>query len=184
MALIDFSKHKKVQELRSHEVKALYAEHHQQLVQFIKNKGLPEKEAEDVAQEAFVKLLDLDKPEVKSYIRAYLFKIAGNLAIDKLRRQSNSPIDSAVEQTSELLDKQHWSSVTPERQQHSTQLLQKVEQCIKDLPPTCQQAFIRYKIKGDSYQSIAQSMGVSESMVRKHVLRAVRHCFSELKDLL
>jgi RNA polymerase sigma-70 factor (ECF subfamily) len=164
-------------EQRVAEVKELYQEHHQHLIHRVMLKGLGRREAEDVVQEAFVKLLGLDNDDISSYIKAYLYRIALNLAIDKVRHNARSPEDEGIEQ------EQFYNDVTsPERQHESQQLLAKMTHSIKALPLKCRQSFILYKLKGMSYMDIAITMQISESMVRKYVLRAVRHCFDELKS--
>ncbi|WP_343818168.1 RNA polymerase sigma factor [Colwellia asteriadis] len=164
-------------EQRVAEVKALYQNHHQNLMQRVMAKGLGKREAEEVVQEAFVRLLGLDNKDISNYIQAYLYRIAFNLAIDKMRHNARSPEDEGIEQ--ELF----YNDVTsPERKNESLQLLEKMTLSIKSLPLKCRQAFILYKIKGLSYTEIATQMNISESMVRKYVLRAVRHCFDELQS--
>ena len=164
-------------EKRVAQVKVLYQDHHQRLIHRVMAKGLAKREAEDVVQEAFVKLLGLDNQEISSYIQAYLYRIALNLAIDKLRSNARSPLESMPEQE-DYSDE----SASPERKNESQQLLHKMSESIKTLPLKCRQAFILYKIKGMSYADISSTLEVSESMVRKYVLRAVRHCFDELKS--
>lgn len=163
------------------EVSRLYKRHHQQLVRHIVAKGLPLREAEEVVQEAFVKLLGLDDIKVQSYIRAYLYKIATNLAIDKLRRAARSP--ECQEPGVEMLE--HASPVdSPEQSSHHQQLLGQLSSLLDDLQPKCRQAFLLYKVKGLDYDVIANQLGVSSSMVRKYVLQAVRYCYDKLQDQL
>lgn len=164
---------------RKQEVERLYLEHHQKLIHHIMGRGLPRREAEDVAHEAFVRLLGLEQSNVSHFIRAYLYKIATNLTIDKLRRRARSPVKEASDDE-ELLYQDPLSC--PEQKNQHQQLLDKISISIKQLPDKCQQAFILYKLKGQSYQEISEQMGVSQSMVRKYVLRAIRHCFEELKQ--
>jgi RNA polymerase sigma-70 factor (ECF subfamily) len=159
------------------QVKELYQEHHQRLIHRVMAKGLQQREAEDIVQEAFVRLLGLENDEINSYIKAYLYRIALNLAVDKLRYNARSPIQEMPEQE-QFTDE----STSPERKNESQQLLNKMVESIKTLPLKCRQAFILYKLKGMAYADIAVTLQVSESMVRKYVLRAVRHCFDELKS--
>jgi RNA polymerase sigma-70 factor (ECF subfamily) len=42
-------------------------------------------DAQEVAQEAYVRLLRLKQPEGISFQRALLFRIAGNLSVDRIR---------------------------------------------------------------------------------------------------
>lgn len=163
-------------EKRVAKVKELYQEHHKRLIHRVMAKGLQQREAEDVVQEAFVRLLGLEDDKINSYIQAYLYRIALNLAVDKLRYNARSPLQEMPEQEQFCDD-----STSPERKNESQQLLNKMVESIKSLPLKCRQAFILYKLKGMAYDEIATILQVSESMVRKYVLRAVRHCFEELK---
>ena len=56
-------------------------------------------EAEDVAQEAFLRLWRslAERPEVSASIGAWLFRVAHNLCIDQLRRRRSIPLDDIVE---------------------------------------------------------------------------------------
>jgi RNA polymerase sigma-70 factor (ECF subfamily) len=139
-------------EERVAQVKELYQNHHQQLIHRVMAKGLAKREAEDVVQEAFVKLLGLDNPDISSYIQAYLYRIALNLAIDKLRANARSPLESLPEQE-DFTDE----SASPERKNESQQLLRKMSESIKSLPLKCRQAFILYKLKGMAYADIAST---------------------------
>src|SRR5690606_36129501 len=47
-----------------------------------------EQEARDVAQEAYVRILELDQPDAVGFLRAYLFRTAANLAIDRARQRA------------------------------------------------------------------------------------------------
>ncbi|MBT1064592.1 RNA polymerase sigma factor [Bowmanella sp. Y26] len=179
MALIDSSSSASID--HNEEVSRLYKRHHQQLVRHIVAKGLPLREAEEVVQEAFVKLLGLDDQKVQSYIRAYLYKIATNLAIDKLRRAARSP--ECQEPGLELADAADPTD-SPEQSSHNQQLLRKLSVLLEDLQPKCRQAFLLYKVNGLDYDVIAGQLGVSPSMVRKYVLQAVRYCYDKLQDQL
>jgi RNA polymerase sigma-70 factor (ECF subfamily) len=165
-------------EKRALQVEALFQEHHQHLLNSIMAKGLVKTEAEDVVQEAYIKLLGIEDGKIDNYIKAYLYRIAINLAIDKLRRSARSPVQlggEPVELNNEI--------TSLERNQQNKQLLENIAESIKTLPLKCRQAFILYKVKGVSYAEIAEIMQVSESMIRKHVLTAVRHCYQNvMKD--
>src|SRR5262249_52558866 len=63
----------------------LFREHNDALVRFITGRLHSQQEAKEVAQEAYVRLLQLDLPGAVSYLRAFLFKTAANLAADRLR---------------------------------------------------------------------------------------------------
>src|SRR6266853_5963145 len=72
---------------RSALVLDLFRENNRALVSFLLTHLSNEQEAREVAQEAYVKLLQLDQPEAISFLRTYLFRTAANLAIDRIRRR-------------------------------------------------------------------------------------------------
>ncbi len=167
--------------LRRQQVEQLFLQQQQKLVRHIMAKGLDKREAEDVAQEAFVKLLGLEQTQVSNYVAAYLYKIATNLTIDKLRRKARSPFDDYAHDSEQASQP---SSANPEKSHHQQELLKEMEKSLASLPGKCRLAFLLYKIRGQSYEEIALTLQVSPSMVRKYVLRAVRHCYQQLQHEL
>jgi RNA polymerase sigma factor (sigma-70 family) len=103
-----------------------------------------------------------------------LYVTSRNIAIDRLRRLGRK-VSYEREQAWREAD-----VPTPERIVSDRQQLERVCKLIEDLPPKCQYAFISYKFHDMSYVEIAYKMGVTESMVRKYVLRAVAYCASSL----
>src|SRR5277367_2901345 len=63
----------------------LFESHNDALLRFLTCKLKSAQEAKEVAQEAYVRLLQLDSIEGISYLRALLFKTALNLAKDRLK---------------------------------------------------------------------------------------------------
>ncbi|MDM3869939.1 RNA polymerase sigma factor [Porticoccus sp. W117] len=159
----------------------LYTQHRVWMLRHVKKFGVSEEDAEEIVQEAFVRLLRLDEPDTHSYLRSYLQRIASNIAIDRYRRNQRSPeVPANPEDDSHIGVHQ----LSPDRIQQSREVLDELQKCLGSLSDKCRTAFTLYKIKGKGYPEIAEAMGVSESMVRKYVLQALRHCYSELKHLL
>jgi len=73
---------------RAEVIEQLFRQHNGKLVSFLSARLRSEAEAAEVAQEAYVRMLELDRPGRVSFQRAYLFKIAANLAVDRLRKRS------------------------------------------------------------------------------------------------
>src|ERR1700743_3922041 len=71
---------------RAEVVERLFREHNEALIRFLRGRVGSHNEALEVAQEAYVRLLSLDQPGAVSYLRAFLFQTANNLALDRLRR--------------------------------------------------------------------------------------------------
>jgi RNA polymerase sigma-70 factor (ECF subfamily) len=44
------------------------------------------------------------------------------------------------------------------------------------MPPKCREAFVMNQIQGLDAATIARRLGITDSMVRKYVVRALLHC--------
>lgn len=158
----------------SEQVRQLFQQHNHALVSFLSSRLNSAAEARDVAQEAYARLLQLQQPGTVSFLRAYLFRIAANLAVDRIRqrqvRERSSP-----EIFEELL--MHPSS---ERAVLAEQQLSAVIAALEELPGKCRTAFALHYFGERSLREIACTMGVSERMIQKYVARGLEHCRARL----
>jgi len=160
---------------------ALVEVYNEKLVRFLTPRLGDEQEARDVAQEAYVRLLGLDNEKIINHQRAYLFRIAANIAVDRLRAASRRAHMSAGAKQHDI---QMIASTEPSAEAAilSKEKLALLRHAIAELPPKCRYAFLQYRMHGQTYHEIAVYLSVSESMVRKYVLRATRHCKSQLES--
>ena len=127
-------------------------------------------EASEVAQEAYVKVLSLDHVEAVSYLRAFLFKTAANLATDRLRARSRrESIFQAGGREEAVFD------LSPERELDGQQTLQRLRDAIDELPPKCREAFLLYRLEELSTKEVAKRMGLQERMVWRYIARALEY---------
>src|SRR5882757_9445429 len=75
---------------RSALIERLFREHNEALVRFLALRLRSQQEAKEVAQGAYVRLLKLDQPGAVSFLRAFLFKTAANLAVDRIRHEQTA----------------------------------------------------------------------------------------------
>jgi len=160
---------------RSVLVERLFREHNDALIRFLMARTHSYQEAREVAQEAYVRLLSLDEPGAVSYLRAFLFKTAANIVIDRKRRD-----EAHVRATEQPLFQDLTDARTPERRVAGEQTLQRLQRLIAAMPPKCQQAFVLNEFYGEDFASIARQMKISERMVRKYVVRALTACRAAL----
>ena len=158
-------------------VARVYREHNEALLRYLDVKLSSPQDAQDVAQEAFVRMLRLDEPEAISHLQAFLFKIAKNIAIDRLRQRARCP-EAPCDQDG--YNNHACGTPAPDAIFSSRQELQSIRRIIGELPAKCRKAFLLYKFEGQEYREIAAQMNLSESMVRKYVLRAVAYCKQRL----
>jgi RNA polymerase sigma factor (sigma-70 family) len=153
---------------RASTISRLFREHNRTLVGFLRARLHDEQEAREIAQEAYVRLLQLEQPGVSSFLRAYLFRIAANLAVDRIRqRRSRARLDQ-LDAIDEFLDE-----ATAERVTIAGQELALLKQAVDELPAKCQQAFRLHKLEDRPLAEVAAGMGLTERMVRKYIARAL-----------
>lgn len=160
---------------RSALIERLFREHNESLIRFLMARLRSYQDAREVAQEAYVRLLSLDEPGAVSYLKAFLFKTAANLAVDRQRRSAAYARATTLPLFQEFTDVR-----TPERRAAGQQSVQRLQRLILAMPPKCREAFILNEFDGMAFGSIAQKMGISERMVRKYVVRALLHCRRQL----
>lgn len=151
-------------------IESLFREHNDTLLRFLRARLHSEADAREAAQEAYVRLLQLDDPGQLSFLRAYLFRIAANVATDLLRRrtlQTRAAQDSLFFAADE--------PATQERGLEARQQLAAVELALSQLPPKCREAFLLSRREGWASGKIAAHLGVSDRMVRLYLVRALEH---------
>lgn len=157
--------------LHAEQIERLFREHNEALIRFLLLRLRSYQAAREVAQEAYVRLLSLHKPGAVSYLRAFLFRTAANLAIDRRRR------DDIHSQALELPLFHDFADVrTPERCVAGVQQIDRLQRYLAELPPKCQQAFIMNRFYGADFRVIGRELGVSERSARVYVERALLHC--------
>jgi RNA polymerase sigma factor (sigma-70 family) len=159
---------------RRHLLSALFSEHQARLVRFLTAKLGSVAEAQDVAQETYLRLLQQTVSAPDTNLRALLYVTARNIAIDRCRQRRKHPAEDHAPGSLES------EARSPERIVAGRQELVLLAELIEQLPPKCRDAFVAYKFYDMSYHEIAQRMCLTESMIRKYVLRAIAYCASHL----
>ena len=152
-------------------VKRLFEEHNRALVSFLRARLHNDTEARDVAQEAYVKLLELDDVSAVSFLRAYLFRIAANLAIDRLRNRARGETGQSLEFFAALSDERG-----PDRTAIAAEELELVRRALAELPTKCRQAFTWHVFGGQTTLAIAGRLRLTDRMVRIYIAQALALC--------
>src|ERR1700726_2261779 len=124
-------------------VERLFRDHNEALIRFLRGRVGSRNEALEVAQEAYVRLLSLDQPGAVSYLRAFLFKTAANIAIDRRRRHRTYGKVTERQLFMELAENR-----TPEREVAAEQTLRLLGRLIEAMPPKCRESFVLNQIHG------------------------------------
>jgi RNA polymerase sigma factor (sigma-70 family) len=157
---------------------ASFQEHYADLLRFLNRRLGCAERAADVAQDTYLRLAGLDsaaRPIEDN--RAFVFRIAGNLAIDSLRRDGRLARQRADEDLPSLIDE----SPSHEAVVLSRECLHSLDNLLNELPANARQALLCNRVDGMTHAEIAALLGVSESMVAKYIAQALRHCRDGLR---
>jgi len=159
------------------ELARLFQQHNDSLVQLLRARLRSDQEARDVAQEAYVKLLQLDSPGTISYLRTYLFRTALNIATDRMR----SAAVHAAAYRDPVFDR-HVDELTPEKTVVAEEELERVEAAIASLPSRERYAFLLHRFADMDVEEIARRLGVTGRSVRNYIVRALLCCREALEQ--
>ena len=107
-----------------------------------------------------------------SFLRAYLFKTAANLSIDRLRhRQTLKASQTQIELLHALRTEPDPEELTALQQEAG-----RAAEYLLELPEPCRRAFLLYRVYEYSLAEVAAEMGVSERMIRYYIVQAMDHC--------
>ncbi len=137
---------------------------------FVRRIGDPA-EAEDLAQDVLLRVIDrvdlatLERPD------GYLFQTAANMLTDRARRLQTRAVAQPDVEALHL----NVEVLTPERVLQGKQDLQSVMAALDELPDPTRDMFILHRFEGLKYQEIADQYGVSRSAVEKRLSKALAH---------
>jgi RNA polymerase sigma-70 factor (ECF subfamily) len=131
--------------------------------------------AADLVQDLFVRFWRRPLIQVEE-LSTYLLRCAGNIAIDHLRNEGARArvSEECMTQPQEVVDDQ------PHAALEANNDLRHVEAALRGLPEKTRQIFLLNRIHGRKYAEIATVMGLSQSAVEKHMMRALQACKASL----
>lgn len=159
------------------QVERLFHEHNQSLLRFLRSRAASAQEASEIAQEAYVRLLKLDNPGAVSFLQAYLFKTAANIATERFsQRRTRERCDQLI-----FVDSgQELTVLPPERQYAAQQELEMLRRAVEQLPRKTRTAFVLNRIEELSLDETATRMNLHPRHVRRLVADGLAHCLKIL----
>lgn len=167
----------------------LYSRYRDRLVHFIARKTGDRDRAEDLVQEAFVRVTrHLHRFDQTKKFSTWIYTICSNLSKNELRNRSRSPLVLFQKLTT------HWepdhrplqfedSAMKPDKMFRNRYLEEIVEQTVTKLPEHHQLVFRLRELEGRSYEEIAEITGVNLGTVKSRLHRA-RTSFAEMIEPL
>lgn len=153
----------------------LFLSHRDTIVNFLIQKVKCPDTAQDLSQEAYLRLLRIDSLAHTDNLTGYLFRTAERLSIDFIRHHQRTaahaqPLDDEL--------------ACPKRQPDECAILRQqceaLLQAIASLPSQCRHILLLRKIDELSYADIATQLGISEKTVQRQLVKAMLRCHQML----
>ncbi len=128
----------------------------------------------------FLRLLRVDRHEHIRNPEAYLITIASRVVHQQVLKDALAP--RRAELTGALADAHLASHPDLTAEIHIERRLESLERALQRIPPGARAAFILQRRDGCTLDEIAERMGISRSMVKKHLARAIMQCARHIQD--
>lgn len=138
-------------------------------------------DVDEIAQETFLRAFAAEASEDVLLPRAYLYRIARNLALNEKARiatQKTDPMEDFADPDVLGSDNQP----DGEDQVDAKRRMAMFAEAISALPPQCRQVFLLRKVHGLSQQAVAERLNISPSTVEKHVALGLVRCSDYMRQ--
>ena len=140
------------------------------LLRYLAARLVDAQQADDLAQETYLRLLRVDEEAVIREPRAYALRVAANVAHEwrSLARNrlphSSEPLDTLAAESS------------PEQMLEQRQRVDRLNQALATLSPNCRAVLLLHRRDKLTREQIAKTVGISVAMVKKHLAQGLAVC--------
>jgi RNA polymerase sigma-70 factor (ECF subfamily) len=151
--------------------------HHGRLLGYVRSKGVPQEEAEDIVQNAFLYIWNhRDRIDPDQSLRAYLFRIGYTRALN--HRRDTAKFDDATEpQDAASSDRR-----TPESDAMAADVRRQIDAAIAELPDRRRAVFELCVLQDLTYREAADALDITRKTVENHMRLALRDLREALDD--
>jgi RNA polymerase sigma factor (sigma-70 family) len=139
------------------------------LRKLLRSRGRSADDADDLIQEAFLRLQLYCREHIVQREEAFLVRTALNLSADQARQEHRVILEHGLLDKLPLID----PSPSPDAVYAAQRRLQHWKRGLLALSPRQREVFLLNRLEGYSFSQIATQLGISLSMVEKHAAKAV-----------
>ncbi|WP_261842224.1 RNA polymerase sigma factor [Aliamphritea ceti] len=136
--------------------------------------------AEELLHETFIRLSRMPALDTIRQVKPFIHKVASNVTVDYLRASQRQP----ETESDEILEE--WVSDDPGMLEKITQQreIDCLHAAIEQLPPRSKETLLLARFREMPLREVARELGISQTMVEKHLKNALQKCrHALLKDL-
>ena len=150
----------------------VFLRHYREVLGFLSLRTGSRDVAQDCAQDTWIKLAEFKDRTRPDNDRAYVFRVAANIATDWHRRRNR-----------ELTAAADYAAAQPAMHEADTldvaaanQTLRRIEAALLSQPRRSLDVFVLHRYEGLTYRAIAERFAISVSAVEKHMMRILLAC--------
>lgn len=140
------------------------------LLRYLAVRLVDAQQADDLAQETYLRLLRVDEDAVIQEPRAYALRVAANVAHEwrSLARNrlphSSEPLETLIAESD------------PDRMFEQRERIEQLNAALETLSPNCRAVLLLHRRDKLTREQIAKTMGISVGMVKKHLTQGLAVC--------
>jgi RNA polymerase sigma factor (sigma-70 family) len=151
----------------------MYQEIRSSLLQYASRYFKRPQEAEDVVQEAFVKVLEAQRKREIDLPRRYLFRTTRNISLTELSKSATRLTDTVGDL---LPEGDQFVGPSMEEQFEASEKFELFCCAVRQLPTKCRRAYVLRRVYGFSQKEVAERMNISLKTVETHLTKAIARC--------
>lgn len=128
--------------------------------------------ASDLAQDTFLKFYNLSPKNTILHPRAYLYRMARNIALDYLKQ--SQPLQNLEESSHFIADENANKQDEILQREQAEQKKKIIEKALAELPPQARIVFEKSRMEGKKYQQISDELKISLKTVEAHMTKALK----------
>lgn len=154
----------------------LYLQHSGELHTFARQR-VGGQEAADVVHDTYLRVLQYADQSALENPRAYLYRVAANVATDRgiAQKKYNERLEHEVD-----LDSLDSATPSPEATIDAHQHLQRCLTALDELPVIYRHVFLLHRIDGLTQGEIADALGIPKRTVERYIAKTLEHCLERL----
>jgi len=158
---------------RSDTLDALYQGYHGWLLGWLRRRLHCPHNAQDLAQDTFIRVLSAGAYVAPREPRAFLATVARRLLIDNGRRRR---LEQAYREELERCASYLEQAPSPEQMLQAIQILEGIDRALARMPVRMREVFMLRHLDGMKQEAIAERLGVSLRTVQKDLVEALLVC--------
>jgi RNA polymerase sigma factor (sigma-70 family) len=147
------------------------------LLRFLRSRLSHGDQAQDLAQEVYLRLLRVDDVRLIRNPRSFVIHLAAHAA-HEWRMLARNRMPHSEEELAQLIA----DDADPAEEMERADRIERLAEVLSTLSPKCQAVVLMHRRDGMTYQEIATQMKLSVAMVKKYLARGLAACHKHLAD--